>query len=158
MQKFHLAQMNIAAAKSAMDSALMKGFVDRLDEINQLADVSPGFVWRLKAEAGETAISAFDDPSIIVNMSVWVDLESLKHYVYKSVHLELLKEKNSWFSKMAEAHQVLWWIPGGHIPTLAEGKERLDYIREHGASSFAFNFAKNFPSPAAEPLSTLIAD
>lgn len=148
MQKFQLAQINIAKAKAAMDSVIMKGFVDRLDEINQLADNSPGFVWRLKAEAGEATISAFEDPSLIVNMSVWADLESLKHYVYKSVHIQLLKEKNSWFDKMAEAHQVLWWVPSGHIPTVAEGKQRLQLIREQGPTEFAFNFAKNFPAPA----------
>ena len=147
MQKFHLAQINIAKAKAAMDSLVMKGFVDRLDEINQLADNSAGFVWRLKSEEGAATISAFEDPSIIVNMSVWQDLDALKNYVYKSVHLELLKEKNSWFDKMADAHQVLWWIPASHIPSVAEGKEKLIYIQEHGATEFAFNFAKNFPSP-----------
>lgn len=147
MKKFQLAQINIAKAKAAMDSAIMKGFVDRLDEINELADRSPGFVWRLKAEAGDTTISAFEDPSFIVNMSVWQDLESLKHYVYKSVHIQLLKEKNSWFDKMSEAHQVLWWVPVGHIPSVAEGKERLEYIQQHGATEFGFNFARNFPAP-----------
>lgn len=147
MQKFHLAQINIAKAKAAMDSVVMKGFVDRLDEINQLADNSVGFVWRLKSEEGATTISAFEDPSVIVNMSVWQDLDALKNYVYKSVHLELLKAKNSWFDKMADAHQVLWWIPASHIPSVAEGKEKLRYIQEHGATEFAFNFAKNFPSP-----------
>jgi hypothetical protein len=148
MQKFQLAQINIANAKAAMDSAIMKGFVDRLDEINQLADHSPGFVWRLKVEVGEATINAFEDPSVIVNMSVWADLESLKHYVYKSVHVQLLKEKNSWFDKMAEAHQVLWWVPYGHIPTVAEGKDRLRFIQQQGATEFAFNFARNFPAPA----------
>ncbi len=147
MQKFQLAQINIAKAKAAMDSVIMIGFVDRLDEINELADNSPGFVWRLKAEAGDTTINAFEDPSLIVNMSVWQDLESLKHYVYKSVHIQLLKEKNSWFDKMSEAHQVLWWVPMGHMPSVEEGKERLEYIRKHGATEFGFNFARNFPVP-----------
>ena len=147
MQKFQLAQINIAKAKAAMDSVIMKGFVDRLDEINELADNSPGFGWRLKAEAGEATISAFEDPSVIVNMSVWHDLESLRHYVYKSAHIQLLKEKNSWFDKMAEAHQVLWWVPVGHMPSVAEAKERLEYIQQYGATEFGFNFARNFPAP-----------
>jgi heme-degrading monooxygenase HmoA len=149
MQQFHLAQINIATAKAAMDSVIMKGFIDRLDEINQLADKSPGFIWRLKSEEGTATITGFEDPSIIVNMSVWEDLDSLKNYVYKSVHLQLLKEKNTWFNKMSDAHQVLWWVPSSHIPSISEGEEKLKYIREHGVTDVAFNFAKNFPSPAS---------
>lgn len=147
MQKFHLAQINIARAKAAMNSDVMKGFVDRLDEINHLADKSPGFVWRLKDGDSAVSINAYEDPSILVNMSVWEDLESLKNYVYKSVHIELLKERSAWFNKMADAHQTLWWIPANHIPTIAEGKERLKHFQEHGATEFAFNFAKNFLVP-----------
>lgn len=42
-----LAQINIALARDNMESETMKGFVDRLDEINELADQSPGFIWLL---------------------------------------------------------------------------------------------------------------
>jgi hypothetical protein len=148
MKKFNLAQINIAKAISSMDSEIMKGFVDRLDEMNNLADVSPGFIWRLKAEGdAATTNDAYEDPSIIVNMSVWNDLESLKHYVYKSAHLELLKDKNAWFHKMPKAHHTLWWVPVSHTPSISEGKERLEHFQENGASEFAFNFVKSFPAP-----------
>jgi hypothetical protein len=40
----HLAQLNIGR--------LLVGFVDGLDRINQLADQSPGFVWRLQSDSG----------------------------------------------------------------------------------------------------------
>lgn len=125
----------------------MKGFVDRLDEINHLADISPGFVWRLKDGESAVSISVYEDPAILVNMSVWEDLESLKNYVYKSVHIELLKQRNFWFNKMLDAHQTLWWIPAFHTPTISEGKERLKHFQENGATAQAFNFAKNFPAP-----------
>lgn len=145
MKKFHLAQINIAQGKAPLDSEIMKGFADRIDEINSLAEVSPGFIWRLKtAEGYATNIQAFDDPSILVNMSIWEDLESLKNYVYKSVHVELIRDREAWFNKMKNAHQVLWWIPVGHIPSLEEGKEKLQYLQENGPSSAAFTFAKNF--------------
>ena len=65
MNRYHLAQINIAKAQGSMESEVMKGFVDRLDEINNMADKSPGFVWRLQTEDGDaTSIQAFDDPSI----------------------------------------------------------------------------------------------
>lgn len=53
MKDHYLAQLNIGQAIDTMDSATMKGFVDRLDEINALADNSPGFVWRLQTEEGD---------------------------------------------------------------------------------------------------------
>ena len=42
MSHFHLAQLNIAKAKDELTSIVMKGFVDRLNEINALADDSLG--------------------------------------------------------------------------------------------------------------------
>ena len=148
MSKFQLAQINIAKGKADVASPVMKGFVDRLDEINQLADQSPGFVWRLQTEDGDaTGIQAFDDPHLIVNMSVWEDLESLKIYVYKSQHVELIKDRSAWFNKMIESQVALWWIPEGHIPSIAEGKEKLEAIEKNGPSDSAFSFAKPFPLP-----------
>jgi len=142
---YHLAQINIAKAQDSMDSEVMKGFVERLDEINVLADKSPGFVWRLQTEEGNaTSIQAFDDPSLIVNMSVWEDIEALKKFVYKSVHVELLRDRDAWFSKIMDAHQALWWIPVGHIPTVNEGKKRLDILQLEGPCEEAFTFSKPF--------------
>nr|CAA6830935.1 MAG: Unknown protein [uncultured Thiotrichaceae bacterium] len=146
--KYHLAQINVALAKEALDSATMKGFVDRLDEINELADHSPGFVWRLQSDVrDEKTIQTLDNPLLIVNMSVWEDLASLKHYVYKSVHVELIRDREAWFNKIAEAHQALWWVPEGHLPSVEEGKAKLEYLQQNGVGPKAFNFAKPSPPP-----------
>ena len=145
MNKYNIAQMNIAQARDAMDSETMKGFVDRLDEINALADSSDGFIWRLMTEEGDaTSIQAFEDANVIVNMSTWENIDSLKQYVYKSVHVELIRDRDAWFNKMLNAHQVLWWVPVGHIPTVEAGKERLQHLGDNGPSEFAFSFAKPF--------------
>ena len=94
-----------------MDSAVMKGFADRLDEINALADNAPGFVWRLQTEEGNaTSIQAFDDPMLLVNVSVWESVETLKDYVYRSLHLELLKDQKSpdrRYSHLLKLHKSL---------------------------------------------------
>ncbi len=150
MSKYHLAQINIAQAKDSMDSETMKGFVDRLDEINALADKSPGFIWRLQSEEGNaTDIQAYDDPLIIVNMTVWQDIESLKNYVYKSDHVELIRDRSAWFHKITNVHQVLWWVTAGHIPSVAEGQQKLSILQKHGPSPEAFTFAKPFAMPLA---------
>ena len=145
MNNFHLAQINIAQAQDEMDTVVMKGFVNRLEEINALADDADGFIWRLQSEQGDsTAIRVFDDPLLLVNMSVWEDVASLKNFVYRTAHVELIQDREAWFNKIAQKHQALWWVPAGHIPTVEEGKERLDYLREHGPSAHAFIFAKSF--------------
>lgn len=150
MINFQLAQINIAQAKEDMESEVMRGFVERLDEINALAESSPGFVWRLQDESGNAAeIQAFDDPLLLINMSVWEDLDTLKKFVYRSVHVDLLRDRDAWFDKTSQAHQALWWVPQGHQPSTAEGVERLRHLQEHGPSATAFTFARPEPKPEA---------
>lgn len=158
MNGYHLAQINVALARAEMTSEIMSGFVSRLDEINRLADDANGFIWRLIGDGSEaTNIRAFDDPMLLVNMSVWEDLESLKTYAYKSAHVELVRDRDAWFHKIPDAHQALWWVPAGHMPTVHEGKAKLDYIRAHGPSAEAFTFAKSFPHPVAQRQDALSA-
>ena len=131
--------------KFPLDDPRMEGFVSRLDEINALAESSEGFVWRLKDETGNaTNISAFPDPMLIVNMSVWESPETLKNYVYKSMHVEVMRMRKEWFHLMKEAYYVLWWIPAGHEPTVEEAKEKLELLQSRGPSSEAFDFKHVF--------------
>ena len=141
----HLAQVNIGRARGAPDSAVMQEFMARLEEINGIADGSPGFVWRLQTEEGDaTSIQAFDDELLLVNMSVWEDLDSLKNFVYKSLHVKLLQNRDAWFEKMQTPYQALWWVPEGHLPSVEEAKEKLAYLQANGPSEVAFTFAAPF--------------
>ena len=145
---YQLAQINVAKAKADMMDPIMKGFVDQLDHINRLADNSPGFVWRLQTEDGDaTAIQAFDDPRVIVNMSVWASYDALKAYVYSGEHLGVLRERKNWFDKMETTMLALWWVPAGHKPTPQEGRQVLERLQAEGPSQEAFTFAKPFPAP-----------
>jgi hypothetical protein len=145
---FQLAQLNIAKMRFPLESPEMADFVNNLDRINALADASEGFVWRLQGEGNDaTSLRPFEDDFIIVNMSVWDNLESLKQYVYKSAHTDILKRRTEWFEKVQEAMVVLWWIPTAHIPTVLESKERLEHLRKNGSSEFAFSFQQAFSAP-----------
>ena len=150
MDEWQLAQVNIACAKDDLDSPLLQGFVDWLDEVNALADHAPGFVWRLQTEDGDaTSIQAFDDPRLIINMSVWRDIESLKHFVYKTTHVELIRARTQWFQSIESVHQAMWWVEAGHVPDLQEAKDRIEHLQLHGANQTAFTFAKPYPPPLA---------
>ncbi|MDX5372578.1 MAG: DUF3291 domain-containing protein [Pseudomonadaceae bacterium] len=147
MSRYHLAQLNIASMKEPLESPGMADFVNNLERINALAEASPGYVWRLQDEAGDaTAIRPFGE-EVLVNLSVWVDVQSLSDYVYKSAHTEMFKRRREWFAKVEQAHMVLWWVPAGHRPGVEEAVERLAHLREHGASAHAFSFRQAFAAP-----------
>ena len=148
MSAYHLAQLNIAWMKTPLESPEMADFVANLERINALAEGSPGYVWRLQDEAGDaTAIRPFGD-EVLVNMSLWQDVQSLGDYVYKSAHTEMLKRRREWFERVEQAHQVLWWVPAGHRPSVVEASERLAHLREYGATAQAFTFRHAFAAPA----------
>jgi hypothetical protein len=100
-----------------LDDPRMAGFVDRLGEINALADSRPGFVWRLQTTEGNaTYLRPFDDGRILVNMSVWESVEMLRRYVYHTALVELPRRRARWFEHFAGAYLALWWVPARHIP------------------------------------------
>lgn len=148
MTRFHLAQANIGRILAPLDDPIMEGFRSQLDPINALADRSPGFIWRLQTEDGNAmAIRPFEDERMAINMSVWESLESLQQFVYRSAHVGPLRDRNEWFEAIEGPILVLWWIPVGHIPTVAEAIERLQYLKQHGPSAHAFTFRVPFPAP-----------
>lgn len=142
---YQLAQLNIAKAKYPLDDPAISEFVDNLEPINALADAAAGFIWRLQGESGDaTDISIYDDYSIVVNMSVWDGVESLKQFAYRSRHADFVKRKKEWFERLEASYYVLWWVPAGHQPDMEEARERLEYLRANGESQRAFTFRKIF--------------
>ena len=155
MPAWELAQLNIGVIKGPMDGPLMADFAANLARINALAEQTPGFVWRLQTDEGDaTAIRPFDNPNLLVNMSVWRDVEALSAYVYHSAHVELMRRRREWFERMDEAFLVLWWVPQGHTPGVDEAMVRLGLLRAHGPTAEAFTFRQAFPPPGALPAET----
>ena len=151
MAGFEIAQLNVGRAVGAMDGAEMADFVARLDEINALAEGSPGFVWRLQEESGNaTAIRPWDDDRLIVNMSVWASIEALEEYAYRSAHVGVMRRRREWFDRLDARYMVLWWVPVGHIPSVDEGRARLEHLDRHGPTPVAFTFRQRFPADPAQ--------
>ena len=146
---WHLAQLNIARALAPLEDPLLADFMAALDGVNALAEESPGFVWRLKAEDGNaTSIRINDDPRMIVNMSLWESVEALFDFAYRSDHTKIMARRREWFEKPSGAYMVLWWVPSGHRPSIEEAMARLESLDREGPTARAFTFKTRFPAPA----------
>ncbi len=150
MSRWQLAQINVGRLVAPYGSPPVAEFVAALPKINALADSMPGFVWRLTGETDDaTSIQAFDDPLVAMNMSVWESLEALAAFAYRTEHRDFMRRRREWFEPPTEAYMTLWWVPAGHRPTPAEGRERLEALRRDGPSRYAFTFRAPFAPPGA---------
>lgn len=146
---YYLAQANVGRLRAPLNDPQIAGFLARQKAINDLADRSPGFVWRLQTAAGDaTSIRINDDPQVILNLSVWASYAEWHRFVFKDIHLEALKLRGSWFERIEPPYSVMWWVPAGHEPPVSEAMERLEHLRVHGDSPHAFSFKHAYPPPA----------
>ncbi|HEV7234376.1 MAG TPA: DUF3291 domain-containing protein [Sphingorhabdus sp.] len=153
MNAYHLAQINIGRFIHLRDDPANADFMNGLDPVNAQADIAPGFVWRLTGDGNNATDLVPDDsdPQLAVNMSVWTDVEALAAFVYRnSDHLGFMRRRKEWFEKI-EIFQALWWVPVGHIPTVAEGMERIALLRAKGPTPDAFTFRQTFAAPDGTP-------
>ena len=142
----HLAEVNIGRVRYPLDDPRMADFVDNLDLVNGIAERSEGFVWRLKDDSGNaTSIQAYDDPRIIVNLSVWESIEALERYVWQTVHKRFYGRRTEWFEHLGGPHLAMWWVDAGHRPTALEARERLERLAAEGPTEFAFGW-ESIPS------------
>jgi len=151
MRDHDLAQLNIGRLLAPTDSPVVAEFMEALDEVNALADRSPGFVWRFQTDEGNaTAERPFPDDTILVNLSTWESIDALSDYVYRTVHAEYLRRRREWFERLDEVGIVLWWVPTGHRPSVAEAIERLEHLQQHGSTHRAFTFRHRFEAPRTD--------
>lgn len=151
--RLELAQVNVGRLVAPLDDPRLAAFMVALDPVNAAADAAPGFVWRLQTEEGNaTGIEAFswdagDSAGMIINMSVWTDVESLQAFVATDLHRAVLVRRRQWFQLMTEAWLACWWVPSGHRPSTLEAEERMRNLREHGPTPHAFTLRRSFPKP-----------
>lgn len=138
-----LAQLNIARLRAPIDSELLAPFVERLADVNAAAEAADGFIWRLKDDdgPGATGFRIFDDDELIVNLSVWRDLASLRAFVLAAdTHRPVLQRRREWFHSAREPMTVCWSVAEGHRPDVAEAEGMLTRLRIEGPSDEVFPF------------------
>lgn len=153
MSGYHIAQINVGRFIYSRDDPANADFMNALDPVNAQADTAPGFVWRLVGDGNDATdlVPDASDPQLLVNMSVWSGVEALAAFVYRnSDHLAFMRRRKEWFEKI-EVFQALWWVPVGHVPTVAEGMERVAMLRAEGPSPEAFTFRQTYAAPDGTP-------
>jgi hypothetical protein len=140
--KTHVAELNVAYPKYDVNDRRFAGFVNNLERINALAERSPGFVWRLKDDVAGNAmdLQVDEDPALIPNLSVWESVEDLERFTFGTVHAQIYKLRENWFTPMQERHFVMWHVPVGHQPTLEEAMAKLAQINADGPSDDVFGW------------------
>ena len=140
----HLAQLNIATLRQPLEHADTAPFADALDPVNAAGEVAPGFVWRFQTEDGNaTSVQPFADPLTIVNLTVWQSVQSLRDFAYRGMHRDFFRRRAEWFQPGSET--ALWWVVAGTVPTIDEAVHRLEFLRRHGSSPYAFEMGRQFP-------------
>ncbi|MEM7545872.1 MAG: DUF3291 domain-containing protein [Pseudomonadota bacterium] len=133
-----IGQFNIARARWPLHDPRMAGFVDNVVRINRLAERTDGFIWRLIEDRGAEAPDFGGDEQMTFTLSVWRDVDSLRHFTWSTLHKQFRLKTAEWFEKPTEAYLAIWPIAQGHRPDGAEAIAMLSELRRTGPTERVF--------------------
>ena len=141
----HIAEFNRGVLRYDWDDPRVADFANGVERVNAVAERSDGFVWRVSDEEMEAAQldpsgPLGGNPRVASTLSVWRDVSSLEAFVWDTVHRVFYQRKTEWFEPGQGLRLVMWWVPVGHRPSVAEAVERFDFLCENGPSEFAFGW------------------
>ncbi len=145
---FQLAEFNIGTLQYDWEDPRVADFRDNLDRVFALAERSPGYIWHLgEAEMEAAQLDANGplggDPRTASTLSVWRDLPSLEHFVFRTLHKRFYDRRAEWYGPQSAwgGHRlVMWWVPAGHRPSIQEAAARLEQLAREGDSDTAFGW------------------
>lgn len=127
----------------------MAGLVRALDDVNWLAERSPGFGWRHRPDDGPLTYAQLEQAEVVVTLSVWEDFGSLQRFVFRTAQGLFMRQRARWFEPIGGVTTALWWVDAGEQPALAEGLARLDVLRAFGPTPQAFSLRRQFDPDGA---------
>ena len=71
-------------------------------------------------------------------LSLWKDVESLRHFTWNTIHKRFRLRTREWFEPPEAAYLVCWPIEEGRRPTGEEALEKLEELRRDGPSDRIF--------------------
>ncbi len=145
----YLAEFNFGELKHPWDDPRVADFANNLDMVNGVAARADGFVWRLsdadmEAQQLDPNGAFGGNERIASTLSVWRDAQSLLTFVFNTVHKQFYARRREWYESKNNGNLVLWWIPAGTYPSVADGMERFEYWLSHGDTDHAFGW-KHLP-------------
>ncbi|MDO7557431.1 MAG: DUF3291 domain-containing protein [Loktanella sp.] len=148
-----LAELNVGRLRGTTDDPIVAEFMENLDRINGLGKRMPGFVWMMEgaAGAGNTEAKIDGDPRYVPNLTVWETAAQLETFVFKTLHAKFMERRAEWFEALETMHFVMWWVPDGHKPTLAEALAKLAQLQSNGETpaAFGWDYLRANPQPPA---------
>ena len=138
-----LAHFSMAEPKEEVTHPLLNEFVSNIEDVNRIAEQTPGFVWTLVIPDFVNYVKnipGFENQYLVVNISLWESFAALKNFVYTGLHGELFRKRKEWFYKSDQPTYVLWWVDEGHYPDTLEARQKLDLLRNYGPTDEAFDF------------------
>ena len=80
------------------------------------------------------------NPRTASTLSVWQDAASLEHFVWNTVHKRFYDRRAEWYAPTDAVRLVMWWVPEGHRPDIAEAAARLAQLDQNGPGPEAFGW------------------
>ena len=132
-----LAEFNFGTLKFPWDDPRLADFQDNVDRVNAIAQRSPGFIWMFDEVAMEAAqhdpAGPFPDGNLVAStLSIWEDAASLWQFVHTTVHARFLARGAEWFVDGDRSHLVVWEVPKGHRPGIAEAMDEWRALQAEG--------------------------
>jgi Domain of unknown function (DUF3291) len=144
MTQMHLAELNVGRLLAPTNDPRVADFMNALDRVNGLGKRMPGFVWMMEGSGepgtGNTEAKIDGDDQCVSNLTVWESVATLEAFVWNTVHRQFYERRQEWFEVLGRMHFVMWWVPAGHKPTLAEALGRLEHLQTQGDSDEAFGW------------------
>ncbi len=133
------------------DNPSNDGFHAMNDPVFAVADKAPGLIARSGYASdegpspwGEEVYPRYyndrGDGWAPATLSLWRNIESLYAFTYSGLHAQALRRGREWFINPSWPPLVLWWHSKRAYPVWSEGVERIEYLQDHGPSSYAFTF------------------
>jgi hypothetical protein len=142
----HIAEFNVGVLKHDWADPRVADFANNLDRVNAVAQRSPGFLWMLGEDAMDAAQNDPDgplggNPRTASTLSVWEDVASLERFVWTTVHKQFYDRRAEWYAPTDALRLVMWWVPTGHRPGIAEAMDRFRHLEAQGPSDHAFGWS-----------------
>lgn len=158
--EYRLIHFNSARPTGAftLENQFVRVFLAILPRIFRDADLFEGLHWHqhgLREPNGHwrdlyQAFPYSEDLGVpdVCTMAGWTSLEHMRSFVYSGkTHPAGMSRLQAQLDRSQGPGFVMWWAPRGQRFLLSDGWERLQHLRTHGSSSYAFSLDE----PVARP-------